>query len=694
MVRMIRFSLGVKPGLLTPESRVTHGRRAKWFILQAVSMLVMVAASAPSYGQQLPPLIMQGLGFATVPLDGAWQFHPGDDSAWASPKLDDSTWEPIQVGRAWEGQGHPGYTGFAWYRRHLMLPPGGPTNWNLALLLPSVEDACEVYWNGVLVGSLGKVPPHPVWYLQAPPTRFVLGPPQSGVLAIRVWKAPHLFISRPDEGGLVSIPQAGSAQAIESLVTAARYRWLQANQFALVLTVLSSIVGVLALLAWLRNRKRMMLLWLALAMVLPLVFTLIEIPGFMPFRLFYALIAAVVALNDVALWFLLIALLNLNDRAGLVRWTKICAIALVSLDLLDSSLQFFDWSRGPAHLLLLADVGITIPAILLELWGLVLVLSALRKRLDAARWMLAISALLADLIQAVQDVGGLGVRWTHWTFASKLEVPLFTIAGCSMDAHALVNTLLLAAIVYAAWRYSVEQSQRQNALEQEYQSAQELQQVLIPESLPSLPGYLVTSAYRPAQEVGGDFFQLMALPDNGALLVIGDVSGKGLHAAMTVAFIVGSIRSTVETTDDPAAMLAALNRRLHGRLRSGFATCLVLRLDAEGRCLVANAGHLPPFLNGEEVPLPPALPLGLVPDAEYEPTEVGMGSGDRLTLYTDGLLEARNVAGELFGFRRIAEFLATPRDAKEIAEAAQQFGQDDDITVLTLTFAGVGVVHA
>ena len=674
--------------------RVPHNSRAKCVILRAVSLLVLVAASAPSFGQQLPPLVMQGLGSATVPIDGAWQFHTGDDSAWASPTLDDAAWEPIQVGRAWEGQGHPDYTGFAWYRRHLILPPGSPTDWNLALLLPSVQDACEVYWNGALVGSVGKVPPHPVWYRHTPPTRFVLGSPQSGVLAIRVWKSPHFFVSSSDEGGLISIPQAGSTQAIENLVTAARYSWLQANQFSLGLAALSSIVGVLALLAWLRNRKRMMLLWLALAMVHAPVFALFDVPGLMSFRVFYVLIAPAVGLNDVALWFLLIALLSLNDRAGLVRWTKICAIALVTLDLLDAGLQFFDWSRGPAHLLLLADIGLTIPAVLLELWGLVLVLSALRKRLDAARWMLAISALLADLIQAADDVGTLGVRWTHWTFRTKLDVPLFTIAGCGMDTYALVNTLLLVTIVYAAWRYSVEQSQKQSALEQEYRSAQELQQVLIPESLPSLPGYLVTSAYRPAQEVGGDFFQLIALPNDGALLVIGDVSGKGLHAAMTVALIVGSIRSTVETTDDPAAMLSALNRRLHGRLRSGFATCLVLRLDAEGRCRVANAGHLPPFLNGEELPLPPALPLGLVPDAEYEPFEVSMGSGDRLTLYTDGLLEARNVAGELFGFTRIAEFLATPRDAKEIAEAAQQFGQDDDITVLTLTFAGVGVVHA
>jgi serine phosphatase RsbU (regulator of sigma subunit) len=131
-----------------------------------------------------------------------------------------------------------------------------------------------------------------------------------------------------------------------------------------------------------------------------------------------------------------------------------------------------------------------------------------------------------------------------------------------------------------------------------------------------------------------------------------------------------------------------LNRRLHGRLRGGFATCLAMRLDADGTCLIANAGHLPPFLNGREVTLPPALPLGMMEVMEFEPMLVQMACGERLTLYTDGLLEARNAAGELFGFKRIGELLAQPRDAQEIAEAAQQFGQDDDITVLTLTVTG------
>jgi hypothetical protein len=138
------------------------------------------------------------------------------------------------------------------------------------------------------------------------------------------------------------------------------------------------------------------------------------------------------------------------------------------------------------------------------------------------------------------------------------------------------------------------QSQRQNVLEQEFRSAQEIQQILIPEVLPTIAGYAVTSAYHPAQEVGGDFFQIIPLPgkhdnDQSAIIVLGDVSGKGLKAAMTISLLVGSIRSTVETTQDPAQILTALNRRLYGRMQSGFATCFALRLDASGSCTLANA---------------------------------------------------------------------------------------------------------
>ncbi len=167
----------------------------------------------------------------------------------------------------------------------------------------------------------------------------------------------------------------------------------------------------------------------------------------------------------------------------------------------------------------------------------------------------------------------------------------------------------------------------------------------------------------------------------------GDVSGKGLHAAMTVALIVGAIRSTVEMTEEPAAILTALNRRLYGRLHHGFATCLVVKMEKGGACLLANAGHLPPFLNGTEIQLPPALPLGIVPEAEYDARAVpahGDRSADALHRWA---ARGAQCGGELFGFARIAELLAKTGDAEKIADAAQQFGQDDDITVLTVAMA-------
>ena len=125
------------------------------------------------------PLPVEAFGPHSVPLNGAWEFHLGDDPAWASPAFDDSGWAQIQVGRAWEGQGYRNATGFAWYRRRLALAPStlpAGKDWKLALLLPAVQDAGEVYWNGKLVGSYGKVPPHAEWYATPWPQMVVLGP--------------------------------------------------------------------------------------------------------------------------------------------------------------------------------------------------------------------------------------------------------------------------------------------------------------------------------------------------------------------------------------------------------------------------------------------------------------------------------------------------------------------------------------
>jgi serine phosphatase RsbU (regulator of sigma subunit) len=185
--------------------------------------------------------------------------------------------------------------------------------------------------------------------------------------------------------------------------------------------------------------------------------------------------------------------------------------------------------------------------------------------------------------------------------------------------------------------------------------------------------------------VGGDFFQIIPLASGSTLIILGDVSGKGLAAAMAVSLIVGATRMIAEFTSKPSEILAGLNRRLAGRLQGGFATCIAMRLDPDGSYNISSAGHPSPFLNDHELNLPGAFPLGLDPATIYEESTLTLQPGDHFALYTDGLLEARNAAGELYSFERLKALFASEPTATQASDAAVAFGQDDDITVLTLT---------
>jgi serine phosphatase RsbU (regulator of sigma subunit) len=135
-----------------------------------------------------------------------------------------------------------------------------------------------------------------------------------------------------------------------------------------------------------------------------------------------------------------------------------------------------------------------------------------------------------------------------------------------------------------------------------------------------------------------------------------------------------------------------MNERMLDRTSGGFTTCLVMRVDRDGTLTAANAGHLAPYLNGAELKLENGLPLGLAADTQYVELTSRLAAPAILTLLTDGVVEARNQSGELFGFERAAAI--STESADQIAHAAEQFGQDDDITVLTLKFAGAEVMHA
>ena len=219
-------------------------------------------------------------------------------------------------------------------------------------------------------------------------------------------------------------------------------------------------------------------------------------------------------------------------------------------------------------------------------------------------------------------------------------------------------------------------------LEGEMAAARQVQQLILPERGESFPGFTVESVYQPAQQVGGDFFQILPVGGGGLLLVIGDVAGKGLPAAMLVSMLVGSIRATAEDTDDPVVMLRRLHDRLVGRTFGGFATALAAHIASDGHVIIANAGHLSPYLDGREIELAGALPLGVEGGGQYEATSFELRRGSRLVFYSDGVVEAQNGKGELFGFDRAKAISGEP--AAAIVEAAVRFGQSDDITVVMI----------
>jgi serine phosphatase RsbU (regulator of sigma subunit) len=248
------------------------------------------------------------------------------------------------------------------------------------------------------------------------------------------------------------------------------------------------------------------------------------------------------------------------------------------------------------------------------------------------------------------------------------------------DLSACLFALSLAVIMVLR---STRISRQQALLEGELAAAREVQQVILPEQIETIPGFQIESVYQPAQQVGGDFFQILPGPEGSLLVVIGDVAGKGLPAAMLVSVLVGAVRGATEYTSDPAELLENLNERLVGRTSGGFSTALVARIAANGQVAIANAGHLPPYLDGREVELPGALPLGIKPDVDYETIHFSLPAGSRLTFYSDGIVEAQNARGELFGFERGRELSTQP--VAVILEAAKEFGQQDDMTVIAIT---------
>jgi diguanylate cyclase (GGDEF)-like protein len=445
-------------------------------LLLAFTTHWLYASQAGTKSDAVAPLVIEGLGKGTVPLNGPWQFHPGDDLAWASPAFDSSGWEQLSAARPWGSQGHGQLTGFAWYRCSFRLIAAPGITERFSLLVPKIHDSYEIYWNGSLIGRNGRLTPSPVWYLSEPAQVFDLGPvkdpghAEQGVLAVRVWRAPLLSDDSGELGGFDTAPLIGNPEAIATARAADEFQWLRSRQLHFGANLLCAAIAFLSFLLWLRAPSRWVLFWMAgFAIAQPANLLLLNAHLRFSYPLAMGASQPVCAVQDISLWFLLLWLLSLHENGALRRLTRILAGIYIVSETLDGVLVALSWNPQWSRLAQVSDAVLTIFSFLFQVFPLVLVGCALfeRKQFDSARWLVAILALLDEMMLVFSYTVKQGRQFTGWSIAEKIDSPLFFLDGNGISLSTLAGTLLLAAIVYAVYSSIREDQRRQDALERE-----------------------------------------------------------------------------------------------------------------------------------------------------------------------------------------------------------------------------------
>ena len=663
------------------SSRLTHSL----FAFVALAFLCWSAVGILVFAQNpAAPAAAPGFDATHLPkpvdLNSGWLMQAGDDPSWAHPDFDDSRWTPFDINRDLKTYFSTNRPEMVWYRLHVKI---NPIDTGLALRQGSIARASEVYVNGERFTAEGQISPFVpyTWnavvlrpfplHMQRNPFRIV--PVDSLVIAVRVHLDRTEWVSQ--------YPGLSSGNlTLGDYDTLERFDWLAVigqNSMGWLDHLSTIALGVVALALFASQRRQTEYLWIAALAAL----TLVEctepfVSLFRNIPLRWEILTDTLRILTPYIWTSLYFAF-IGKRLGW-GWRSFLIFAGICNAfsgvqgfylVLPLYVQFF--SNLPFIILL----SLVVPVMLAVHW----------RRGNREAGILLIPAVLFSLYIYAE----IGFE-TLYQFPAERETAAHALnmidrfpAGpfsISLDhTSSILSTLAFAIIMLLR---STSMSRRQAILESELAAAQQVQQVLLPEQIESVPGFQVETVYEPAQQVGGDFFQILPASHGGLLVVVGDVAGKGLPAAMLVSVLVGSIRSAAQYTEDPAELLANLNERLVGRGAGSFSTALVAHIAANGQASVANAGHLSPYLDGREVELPGALPLGVMSGTTYETTQFYLSPGSRLTFYSDGVIEAQNPRGELFGFDRAKAISTEP--AAAIAEAAQQFGQEDDITVVTV----------
>ena len=230
--------------------------------------------------------------------------------------------------------------------------------------------------------------------------------------------------------------------------------------------------------------------------------------------------------------------------------------------------------------------------------------------------------------------------------------------------------------------------------------ARSIQQASLPKELPEPEGWQISPLYRPAREVGGDFYDFHLLPKGLLGLLVGDATGKGVSAALVMSTTCGMLQlaARVLSSSSPGEVLERVNETLLARVPSNtFVTCFYAILDPNsGHLVYANAGHDPPYVRrgGEAQELRArGMPLGLMPGVGYEEKETVLEAGEAAFFYSDGLVEAHDSKGEMFGFPRLRALISDHSEQEPLGDflleelysfVGEDWEQEDDITLLTL----------
>ena len=636
--------------------------------------ILLLAAVCSAQAQAQPdasdPRHVDATQFGTfVKLGPEWLFAPGDNPAYASPAFDDSSWKDISTDKELTDYGYRDIP-YAWYRIHIHLRPGTR---NLTVGIIGANGHYEVFANGNRIGGNGgmknELRTAQRGLIAYPVQDSLLNPNGELVLALRfalnrvgnqgrgtsdpLRSQSVYLVSQESAPFIVSYVAAHNAgppfllfglSLVVALVSVSLFLAMRTQREYLAISVYlfaaAAVMAVLVRMSFNFTFPVYMLMWVALCVEN---FALIE---FVRLVLHLPRTRWLLALQVLSSLAFFVNPLNSIGIGSFYFYVAGFYLPVLIVKFILPALLFRGWLRGNR------DAGVLLPAILIGSF--------------ADYW-----SLVCDLIS-----------FAHFAPLYPFLVFSLPLGSYSVDFYRLGDLIFYIAVLLFLVLRTVGIARDRARVAAELEAARIVQHVLIPEDIPATPGFILHSTYRPAGQVGGDFFQILPIKTGGVLVVIGVVSGKGMPAAMTVSLLVGTLRTLAHYTQSPGEILAAMNQRMLARSNGGFTTCLVLRADADGRLTIANAGHIAPYLIGNELPLENGLPLGLAAESTYAESTFQLAPNQQLTLLTDGVVEAREKNGALFGFERTA--VISRESAEKVAQAAQAFGQEDDITVLTI----------